>query len=234
MRARRRVLRAGRKKKRGGTWRWGVGGAVGFIVVAELANSAQADGELIYALLPLVLMLILAVIAWYLWQSWRASRRDAGTLAQLLRLSPREFEERIARLFLAMGYVGPQVTGRADDRGADIICDDEWGRRVVIQCKRYAPNRKVGSEAVQAVAGMYRNWHHADHAIIVTTASFTRSAIETARSAHLSLIDGERLVRLIEKVEAATAAQPRSLLGPAQPAHARPLSEWLGEDRQAR
>lgn len=234
MPARHRRSRAVRHRRGSSTWWWGAGVFVGVAAIAGLASSDQTSNDLIYALLPLVLLLVVGFIVWHLWRTWQESRRNASTLAQLLRLSPREFEERIASLFEAMGYVEPQITGRANDRGADIICKDEWGRRIVIQCKRYAPNRKVGSPAVQAVAGMYQTWHRADHAIIVTTSEFTQSAIDTARSAHLSLIGGAQLVRLIEKVEVAKAVQPRSLLGRAQPLPARSLGDWLGDDRPLR
>jgi restriction system protein len=73
--------------------------------------------------------------------------------------------------------------------GGDLLLtiDD---RKVAVQLKRYtAP---VGNAAVQAVfAGM--SDYKAKEAWVITTSSFTKSAVELAKSTRVRLIDGKEL-----------------------------------------
>ena len=52
-------------------------------------------------------------------------------------MSPREFEELIARLLVRDGHTQGRVVGGRGDLGADVIGVDPQGHRVVVQCKRY-------------------------------------------------------------------------------------------------
>lgn len=108
-------------------------------------------------------------------------------------LSPTEFEEAIAALCRRDGCRDVQVVGGAGDLGADVIATLPDGRRMVVQCKRYAPGRRVGSPEVQRVGGTYAVVHRADLAVVVTTAGFTDAAVEYAARAGIRLIDGGEL-----------------------------------------
>ncbi len=106
---------------------------------------------------------------------------------RLAGLSPREFEEEIARLYEQIGYEverGPYVS----DFGADLLIekdDDTW----VVQVKRW--KKKVGRPTLQRIQGS--SVHFGGTPIVVTTSSFTGPAMDYASLHGIELIDGERL-----------------------------------------
>lgn len=124
----------------------------------------------------------------------RASRRAApapGT--DFLALSPSEFEQAIAGLCWRDGCTDVQVVGGAGDLAADVLATTPDGRRVLVQCKRYAPGSRVGSPEVQRVGGTYALVHRADLAVVVTTSSYTTAAESYAHTAGIRLVNGRQL-----------------------------------------
>jgi restriction system protein len=126
----------------------------------------------------------------------RALPRGPRTLHHFQNLTPARFEHAIAELALE----DPRVhtahrVGGANDRGADVLIHLHDGRRILIQCKHHQPGNNVSSGVIQTINGVYRDLHHCHHAIIVTTAAFTRAAHETNnRLPHaIRLIDGNAL-----------------------------------------
>ena len=126
-------------------------------------------------------------------------RRRMLYLKDALSLSPTQFEEAMADLFRDLGYRHVKRTGGAGDLAADITCEDEAGRRVVIQCKRYAPHNRVGSPILQTFIGMVQVHHEADHGIFVTTSSFTSPARDLAKKQRITLYDGRDLADLVHR-----------------------------------
>lgn len=119
------------------------------------------------------------------------------TLDTFQHMRPDQFEHAIAELAQEHPTVHrAHVVGGANDRGADVLVDLKDGRRILIQCKRYRNGNNVTSEDVQKTNGTYRDIHHCDQAVIVTTARFTWSAIETNAMLpqQIRLIDGGALV----------------------------------------
>ncbi|WP_234430913.1 restriction endonuclease [Streptomyces sp. NRRL F-4489] len=120
------------------------------------------------------------------------------TLAAYQRMTGPQFEHAIAALARRDPAVrSATVSGGANDRGLDVLVVLRDGRRVAVQCKRYAEGNRVGAPAVYTANGTYRAFHHCDHAVIVTTSRFTRDA-EAANAAlpePLRLIDGRGLAR---------------------------------------
>lgn len=99
-----------------------------------------------------------------------------------------EFERFMADILNRSGYT-VESTQLSGDQGVDILLDME-GRKIAVQLKRYT--RPVGNKAVQEVlAG--RIHYAAQEAWVVTTSSFTRSAVELAKSTGVRLIDGNEL-----------------------------------------
>jgi hypothetical protein len=100
----------------------------------------------------------------------------------LLKLTPRQFEELVAEIWSRLGYE-VELTARTRDGGRDVVAVKraEAEVRFLIECKRYAPSHKVGVHLVRALFGVL---HHerANKAILATTASFTRGAIEFVES----------------------------------------------------
>lgn len=114
-------------------------------------------------------------------------------------LSPLEFEEAIAALCARDGCSQVQVVGGAGDLGADVIAVCPEGRRLVIQCKRYGDDNKVGSQDLQRFGGTCFTVHEADVPLVVTTSDFTEPAegyaaqcgiVCVAREALLAWSDG--------------------------------------------
>ena len=99
------------------------------------------------------------------------------------RISPREFEEIIAEIFRQQGFE-VELTKRTRDGGKDVIAvhRNSMGidTRYFIECKRYAPDNKVGVGIVRALYGVHSGMSGANKSIIATTSSFTSEAIRFA------------------------------------------------------
>ncbi|WP_432096316.1 restriction endonuclease [Streptomyces sp. bgisy100] len=67
------------------------------------------------------------------------------------------------------------------------------GRKLVIQCKRYAKHRSVGSRDLQTFNGTARSEHGADAPVFVASCVFTKPARDFAAKHHLALIDVDLL-----------------------------------------
>lgn len=143
-----------------------------------------------------VLVVLLVVIAWR-WQRRRSRRRRTRTLAGLLALSPGDFELAVGDLFRSLGYERLRRVGGTGDLGVDLAGYDPDGRAVIVQCKRYGLQNRIGSPAIQSFLGMVVH-HGAERGIFVTTSVYTEPAIALARDAAvpITLIDGPEISRL--------------------------------------
>ncbi|CAM5261528.1 restriction endonuclease [Streptomyces griseomycini] len=104
-------------------------------------------------------------------------------------LDPGEFEEAIAALCARDGCSDVRVVGGAGDLGADVVALSPEGRRLVIQCKRYGDDNKVGSQDLQRFGGTCFTVHEADVALVVTTSGFTAPAEEYAAQCGIVCVD---------------------------------------------
>lgn len=113
--------------------------------------------------------------------------------------SPLEFEYWCAREIEKQGWA-VAVSKATGDQGVDVVAS-RAGTVVAIQCKRYeAP---VGNGAVQeAYAGMEH--YRAQFAFVISTAGFTRSAVELSRSTGVVLLDAESIGDFSRRVVALT------------------------------
>ncbi|MFV8133135.1 restriction endonuclease [Streptomyces syringium] len=108
-------------------------------------------------------------------------------------MSPEEFEEAVAELCTRDGCSDVQVTGGAGDLGADVVATAPDGRRVVIQCKRYSPDHKVGSQELQRFGGTCFAVHGAHTATVVTTSAFTQPGAAYAAQCGIGCFGAEEL-----------------------------------------
>jgi restriction system protein len=108
-------------------------------------------------------------------------------------LDPYEFEEAIADLCRRDGCTEVEVVGGAGDLGADVLAVAPDGRRVVIQCKRYGDDNKVGSQDLQRFGGTCFTVHGADVAVLVTSSDFTAPAADYAEWCGIVCVNEERL-----------------------------------------
>lgn len=141
------------------------------------------------------------------WCHRRAARlRFETTLDGFLALSPPEFEAEVGKVLEAAGYGRMQRVGGAGDLSIDVRGRDATGRTVLVQCKRYAPGKRIGSPAIQQFYGMCHYHDPAALPIFVTSTDYTADARKVAEKAGVRLIDGPDLVAL--------ALQARAMAGP--------------------
>ncbi|OYP20566.1 hypothetical protein CFC35_35965 [Streptomyces sp. FBKL.4005] len=117
-------------------------------------------------------------------RAWRAreeARARELSMAEVDALSWQEFEEYVADLCRRDGCTKVVVSGRSGDLGADVVGYLADGRKLVVQCKKYAPHRSVSSQDMQKFVGTARLEHGADVALFVTTCrTFTKAAVGLA------------------------------------------------------
>ncbi|MFK0140695.1 restriction endonuclease [Streptomyces murinus] len=150
--------------------------------------------------IPLLLALAVAVV-FFARAQLRATvqpRRGTNWLTQAARyhsMNPTQFEHAIAALCERDGCHGVRVVGGAGDLGADVIAITPDGRRIVIQCKRYAPRTKVGSPDLQRFGGTCYSVHRAQIPVVVTTSTYTQPAVSYGVRQGIRLVDSSALTK---------------------------------------
>ena len=92
-----------------------------------------------------------------------------------------------------MQFMKPPLTG---DQGADLLLSKSV-QKVVVQAKKYS--NKVTNKAIQEVFAA-KAYYNAEKAIVVTSSSFTDSAIQLALSNDVELLDNARLSKAIKNL----------------------------------
>lgn len=128
----------------------------------------------------------------------------AETLDILMRLPPAGFERLSQRLLRESGFTQVVVTGQSGDGGLDgygtLQINPLVSFKVLFQCKRYA--KSVSTSHVRDFRGAMSG--RADKGIIITTGTFTADARREATrdgAPPIELIDGEKLLNLLESLE---------------------------------
>jgi hypothetical protein len=121
-------------------------------------------------------------------------------------LNGREFEELVASVLESFGWQ-VSVTQPTRDGGYDILAiqTEAPGLEVtwIVECKHYSKDRRVGVEIVRQLYGV-RDYHSIANAAVVTTAYFTKDALDFAKNRHaIKLIDRDKLIDWISKAVAA-------------------------------
>ncbi|EMF00945.1 restriction endonuclease [Streptomyces mobaraensis NBRC 13819 = DSM 40847] len=128
---------------------------------------------------------------------WRGDRAapapEAVPPVDYTAMDAAEFERAIADLCARDGCTDVQVVGGAGDLGADVLATTPDGRRLVVQCKRYGPDHKVGSQDLQRFGGTCFTIHGAHIAALVTTSDFTGPALEYAARGGILCLDARAL-----------------------------------------
>lgn len=104
---------------------------------------------------------------------------------QLYYIHHREFEEMITELLLHRN-INAALTKQTRDGGKDIICIQNWEGfdfKLLVECKRYAPNRKIGVNFIREFSDVIRT-SQANKGIIFTTSYFSPDA-EKYRKNHV-------------------------------------------------
>ena len=137
----------------------------------------------------------------------RAAIERAG-MVKIDQMTGSEFEQRLQSAFQHVGYTVYHVGGRGD-YGADLVLDLP-GTRTVVQAKRWT--NTVGPGAVQEVVAS-RAHYGAQYAIVVTTSTFTKAALELARSNAVEMWDRGRLTEFLAAQELGPPRTGAALLG---------------------
>lgn len=119
------------------------------------------------------------------------------------KLSPDGFERLTKRLLRESGFIQVEVTGRSGDGGIDgngiIQISGFLSFHVVFQCKRYQGS--VSASAIRDFRGAMVG--RADKGLMITTGSFTRSAIQEATrdgAPPIDLVDGDELADKLKEL----------------------------------
>ena len=118
-------------------------------------------------------------------------------------ITPDAFERLCQRLLRELGFVDVNVTGKVGDGGIDgsgiIKINGTLSFHVVFQAKRFA--KSVSSSVIRDFRGAMVG--RADKGLVLTTGTFTRSAIIEARrdgAPNIDLVDGIDFVRKLKEL----------------------------------
>lgn len=109
---------------------------------------------------------------------------------------PTNFEGLCAELFESLGYA-TKLTPPTNDGGYDILLSEET-EKTIVECKCYSIEHRVGRPSVQKLVGA-NNIVLADKMIFITTSDFSVAAISYAEEAGVELINGNKLMELLDK-----------------------------------
>lgn len=125
-------------------------------------------------------------------------------LTTIKKLTPSGFERLSQRLLRESGFIQVEVVGRTGDGGIDghgiLEINPLVTLKVIFQCKKYSG--AVTPSQVRDFRGAMAG--RAEKGIIITTGRFTQEARKEATregANPIELLDGEKLVRMMEKLE---------------------------------
>lgn len=117
----------------------------------------------------------------------------------IFRLTGRDFEKFLRRLFEGFGY-DVDLTAAARDGGIDLLCmryDNDIPLTIAVEAKRYAEHRPISVDLVRSFVGANEQWR-ANKLVYVTTSRFTSDAIKYAsqiRANLLTLADLQQVIK---------------------------------------
>lgn len=118
---------------------------------------------------------------------------------RLLSMPPKDFEELVSQLLVALGFENVIVTNYSNDGGIDVrgtlVVGDVIRVNMAVQAKRWKGN--VQAPVVQQVRGSLGTH---DQGLIITTSDFSPGATEEARRPNavpVALMNGDQLVALL-------------------------------------
>lgn len=120
----------------------------------------------------------------------------------LFKMTPRQFEELMAELFIKEGFK-VELTPSTRDGGKDLYAfrTDSTGQTLyAVECKQYRPTHKVGRPIVQLLNGVIEQ-ERLTGGVIATTSYFTKDAKESAEllKYRLFLQDCDYILNWIKK-----------------------------------
>ncbi len=128
----------------------------------------------------------------------------SGDIELILALSPTQFEYAMAVVLQMLGMTDLQRVGGRGHLSVNITGRDASGRTVLVQCKRRARTKKIGSPEIEKFIGMAHLHHHADLKLFVTTSEFTEHVRVLASQHGIQLMNGSDIENLARKQREST------------------------------
>lgn len=120
-------------------------------------------------------------------------------------MSWQAFEQLVGEIFRQQGFQVLETGGGGPDGGVDLVLRRD-GETHLVQCKQWRAFR-VGVDVVRAHYGVMAA-RGAASGFVVTSGRFTDEARAFAEGRHVRLIDGPRLLGLIQQVRSAASPTP--------------------------
>jgi len=123
-------------------------------------------------------------------------------ISTLSDISWQEFEDVIGIYFNSLGFE-VHKTRSSKDGGFDLLLlnpkDRSLPQRILVECKKYSQENKVGIEIVRELYGVSQV-EPSTHSICVTSSQFTKGAKEFSRISNgkLLLIEGETILQWLK------------------------------------
>lgn len=180
--------------------------AAAYVMMAHLLPSIQTDNQIIAMVFkaftipaPFIAgMILLAAPFAFLNARRKAKQLDTQRNIRTVRnLHWRNFEELVAEAYRRQGYRVVEG-GYGADGGIDLELLKD-GQHTLVQCKQWK-TQKVGVSVVREMFGVLTA-HQANHFIIISSGTFTQQAIDFAIGKPIELIDGPKLLALVNDVQ---------------------------------
>ena len=116
-------------------------------------------------------------------------------------INPYSFERLCALLFKKVGYEDVQTTQKSGDGGYDGVGYLVFGLvrfKVAFQAKKYKNDNKIGPGEIREFSGTMKQ-QAAEKGVFITTSDFTQKAKESGLELGIELINGEKLIGLLQK-----------------------------------
>ena len=180
--------------------------ATAYVMMAHVLPSIQTDNQITAMVFrafvipaPYIAGMILLAAPFAFFNARRKAKQlDTQRNIQTVRdLHWRNFEELVAEAYRRQGY---RVTegGYGADGGIDLELQKD-GLLTFVQCKQWK-TQKVGVNVVREMFGVLTA-HQANHFIIISSGTFTQHAIDFAAGKPIELIDGPKLLALVNDVQ---------------------------------
>lgn len=157
---------------------------------------------LFYELLPLVLFIFLGIsflkgVPFYKQIIYTKKLAKSG-IHDIDKMEGLQFETYLKVLLKKLGYKA-SVTKGSGDYGADLILF-EGKNKIVVQAKRYGFKNTIGVSAIQEVFTA-KTYYAADECWVMTNSKFTKQAQNLGEICKVKLIDREKLIDMILKIQ---------------------------------
>jgi restriction system protein len=179
-----------------------------FIFPAIFAHNKVTEGLALLSMMlaPVVagfFLLLAGASAFFAWRR-RGLVDKQNSLESLRALSPKEFEWMVGEAYRRRGYLVEESIGNGPDGGIDVILR-KGGRTTLVQCKRWRV-MSVGVPVVREIFGVMTA-ERADAAMVITSGKFTQEARTFAEDSAVELIDGPKLLELVQGVQQREAGE---------------------------